>query len=226
MKVAIPPQVMAIVGAVSVLTFAYLYVVWQGKKVENAGLKIEMLESENDRLAGRLEEYVRNISVLKGNIVTKEADIAQLRKEIAALPKPKPIVPLPQEPDEQVGFFRVYGLGPVVVPGGSGSLAFPRLDLPILGKSLQDAANLPLVQRELSDVKRLVSELDSLDRSKSEHIAKSDEALSLSMAQHRNAQSQVDEYRKQLVATKRKSAVSKVLWGVAGVGVGVLVRNR
>lgn len=218
-------QTKAIVAGALVVTGAFLYVYWRDRQAERSGEKIEALEAENNRLGGRLEGYVGEIYVLKEKVAKKEADIGKLRSDLAALPKPKPHVPLPPEPEGQVQFFKGYGLNPLVVPGGVGSLAFPSVDLPVLSRSLQDSANLPGVQRELSDTQRLVEELDSLDRLKTERIAKTDEALATSREQTRVTQAEIDEYRKKLRATERKSKVSRILWGIAGVGVGVLIRK-
>ena len=202
------------------------YVAWKGHQKAKAEQTILDLQVTGNRLEGELAERIVTIGTLGSQVKDKEAEIDILRKKIANLPKPKPPVPLPPIPEAQMAYFKGYNLDPMVVPGVIGALAFPAPNLQIISSALQDSSNLPGVSVELSNTKLLVQELDGLGRMKDVQYQQSQKIQDTLKSTIVNKTEEVKQYQIQIVATEKKTKVEKVLWGLAGVGLGVLVRSR
>ena len=202
------------------------YVAWKGHQKAKAEQTILDLQVDGNRLEGELAERIVTIGTLGSQVKDKEAEIDILRKKIANLPKPKPPVPLPPIPEAQMAYFKGYNLDPMVVPGVIGALAFPAPNLQIISSALQDSSNLPGVSVELSNTKLLVQELDGLGRMKDVQYQQAQKIQDTLKSTIVNKTEEVKQYQIQIVATEKKTKVEKVLWGLAGVGLGVLVRSR
>ena len=202
------------------------YVAWKGHQKAKAEQTILDLQVTGNRLEGELAERIVTIGTLGSQVKDKEAEIDILRKKITNIPKPKPPVPLPPIPEAQMAYFKGYNLDPMVVPGVIGALAFPAPNLQIISSALQDSSNLPGVSVELSNTKLLVQELDGLGRMKDVQYQQAQKIQDTLKSTIVNKTEEVKQYQIQIVATEKKTKVEKVLWGLAGVGLGVLVRSR
>ena len=202
------------------------YVAWKGHQKAKAEQTILDLQVTGNRLEGELAERIVTIGTLGSQVKDKEAEIDILRKKIANLPKPKPPVPLPPIPEAQMAYFKGYNLDPMVVPGVIGALAFPAPNLQIISNALQDSSNLPGVSKQLSDTQLLVQELDGLGRMKDVQYQQAQKIQDTLKETIKIKSGEITQYQIQIIATEKKTKVEKVLWGLAGIGVGVLVRSR
>jgi hypothetical protein len=202
------------------------YVAWRGHQAKVARQAIIALQIQGNQLEGELAERLSTIDLMTNKAKDREVEIDTLRKKIAALPKPKPPVPLPPAPEAQMAYFKGYNLDPMVVPGAIGALAFPSPDLPIISGALQDSENLGSVSEQLSNTQLLVQELDGLGRMKDVQYQQAEKIQQTLKNSLTNKTEEVKQYQIQIVATEKKTKIEKILWGLAGIGVGVLVRSR
>lgn len=219
-------KIIAAGSVLAVLVCAGAYVAWKGHQKTVAEQRIAQLQFQGSQLEGQLVERLSTIELMTDKAHEREVEIDALRKKIANLPKPKPPVPLPPIPEAQMAYFKGYNLDPMVVPGVIGALAFPAPNLQIISSALQDSSNLPGVSVELSNTKLLVQELDGLGRMKDVQYQQAQKIQDTLKSTIVNKTEEVKQYQIQIVATEKKTKVEKVLWGLAGVGLGVLVRSR
>lgn len=196
----------------------------QRGRAEGALVKIMEIEKERTSLKASLKAKESQIAELDQKILEQGRTVASLRDKILSDPKPFPPQPLPPEPTEQVRYFEGFKLTPALVEGAVGSLAFPPQDLPILAQGLQDSRNLPIVQTQLVDTRKLVLGLDDLIALKDGRIRSGDEALKIAKDESGLAQKEIDQFRVQLTAEKKRGRASQILWGVAGIGIGTLLK--
>ena len=198
---------------------------YNANKEREASARVEALTEENKRINQSSIALTVTINNLKDEIKGKEVDIANLRTKIANLPKPKPPIPLPPEPEAQISYFKGLHMEPVVVAERPGFLAFPPSNLPAIGQGLQDTQALAGMSVELRDTELLVEKLDGLGSMKDRQISQGELLLGNCEQRVVVGERTVENLKIELKATKRKSLMDKILWGVAGIGVGFLAKR-